>query len=69
MNRLINLILVFVAGCHAGQTSVLDLFPDTGVQDSGGKASCSFSYAPSGSTWVDGVHEEDVFLASIQSEG
>ena len=53
--------------------SVLDLFPDTGVEPVEGSAdaesSITFSYVPSGSTWREGLNEEDVFYASIKGDG
>lgn len=53
--------------------SVLDLFPDTGVEPVAGSAdaesSCTFSYVPSGSTWREGLNEESVFYASIKGDG
>ena len=48
--------------------SVLDIFPDTGVPSVPGKASCSFDYAPCGSTWHAEVSEKQVFLASVKSK-
>ena len=53
--------------------SVLDLFPDTGVEpvegSAGAVSSITFSYVPSGSTWREGLNEEDVFYASIKGDG
>jgi len=57
-----------LSACQVRQSSVLDVFPDTGVNPGSGKTVCSFDYQSSGSAWVDGIHEEDVFFASIQSE-
>jgi len=62
-------------GCNASvsssetqdtQHSVLDLFPDSGLRSDAVKTSCSFTYAPSGSEWTEGVDEKQAFLASIQ---
>lgn len=49
-------------------TSVLDLFPDLGVSQKSGAASCSFEYEPCGSTWNKDVNEEDVFLATLKAD-
>ena len=48
--------------------SVLDLFPDLGVSQKSGAASCSFEYEPCGSTWNKDVNEEDVFLATLKAD-
>jgi hypothetical protein len=56
-----------LSACQAKQASVLDIFPDTGVEAVPGNAACSFEYEPSGSAWTDGVDETQVFLASIKS--
>ena len=54
-------------------SSVLDLFPDTGVEPLEASAevesSCSFSYVPTGSTWRETLDEKDVFFASIKGDG
>jgi hypothetical protein len=60
---------LLLIGGAAQAASVLDVFPDTGVPGAAGKSSCTFTYAPSGSSWTDGVNEKDVFLASIQGDG
>ncbi|VGO18345.1 hypothetical protein [Pontiella sulfatireligans] len=60
--------LLFSAGVVQG-ASVLDIFPDTGTAPVAGSSSCSFDYKASGSTWTEGIHEEQVFLASIQGDG
>lgn len=60
---------VLFSACYTHAVSVLDLFPDTGVPSRSGEASCSFDYAPSGSTWNPSVSEAHVFLASIKGSG
>jgi len=65
--------LLFGGAAHLGLSEaragdVLDIFPDTGVAPVPGQATCSFDYAPSGSTWHEAVKEEQVFLASIKSD-
>ncbi|MDF7824636.1 hypothetical protein P4B35_11480 [Pontiellaceae bacterium B12227] len=65
-------LVVLLAGtsvCMAGAASVLDIFPDTGISPVSGSSSCSFEYEASGSTWTEGVHEGQVFLASIKGDG
>jgi hypothetical protein len=46
---------------------VLSAIPSGGATQSDGNTTCSFDYNPSGSTWVEGVSEEDVFFASMNS--
>ena len=47
--------------------SVLSAIPGGGATQSDGNTTCSFDYNPSGSTWIAGVSEEDVFFASMNS--
>lgn len=47
--------------------SVLSAIPGGGATQTDGNATCSFDYNPSGSTWIAGVSEEDVFFASMNS--
>jgi len=47
--------------------SVLSAIPSGGATQSAGNTTCSFDYNPSGSTWIAGVSEEDVFFASMNS--
>ena len=47
--------------------SVLSAIPGGGATQSDGNTTCSFDYNPSGSTWIEGVSEEDVFFASMNS--
>jgi len=49
------------------ESSVLDLFPDSGLPPSWEETTCTFVYKPSGSEWNPGVDEKQVFLASIES--
>ena len=49
------------------ESSVLDLFPDSGLPPSWEETTCTFTYKPSGSEWNPGVDEKQVFLASIES--
>ena len=49
------------------QSSVLDLFPDSGLPPSWEETTCTFTYKPSGSEWNPGVDEKQVFLARIES--
>jgi hypothetical protein len=46
---------------------VLSAIPGGGFTQSAGNATCSFDYNPSGSSWIAGVSEEDVFFASMNS--
>jgi hypothetical protein len=46
---------------------VLSAIPSGGATQSAGNTTCSFDYNPSGSTWVGGVSEENVFFASMNS--
>ena len=46
---------------------VLSAIPGGGAAQSAGNASCSFDYTATGSTWNDGVSEEKVFFASMNS--
>lgn len=64
--------LIYAAGMVGSQArvaSVLDLFPPSGVTAARGKTDCTFEYRASGSTWVAGVNEKAVFLASIKGDG
>ena len=62
-------LLEGVQGSTAQESSVLDLFPDSGLASSAKDSSCSFTYKPSGSKWKETLNEEDVFLASIKGDG
>jgi len=62
-------VTILLSVCHTHAASVLDIFPDTGLKTAPGKSSCTFDYKPCGSTWSDGVHEDQVFLASIKGDG
>lgn len=66
---LICLVGVSAEEPAAGLSSVLDLFPRSQLASSTTEATCSFTYAPSGSQWAEGISEEDVFLASLQGDG
>ncbi|MCX6975658.1 MAG: putative Ig domain-containing protein, partial [Verrucomicrobia bacterium] len=46
---------------------VLSVIPRGGATQSPGNVTCSFAYSPSGSTWNEGVSEEKVFYASMNS--
>ena len=46
---------------------VLSAIPGGGAAQSAGNASCSFDYTATGSTWNDGISEEKVFFASMNS--
>ena len=62
------LFALLVANPAIAQNSVLDVFPESGVASNAASATCSFDYAPSGSTWVEGIDEENAFLASLKSD-
>ena len=49
------------------QSSVLDVFPESGNAPAPEEVTCSFNYQPSGSVWNPRVDEKLVFLASIKS--
>ncbi|MDF7806603.1 hypothetical protein P4E94_04075 [Pontiellaceae bacterium B12219] len=63
------ILIPLVSAATIQAASVLDIFPDTGLPQKKGSASCSFTYQPSGSTWIEGVSEEQVFLAAIKGDG
>jgi hypothetical protein len=46
---------------------VFSAIPGGGAAQSAGNSTCSFEYTPSGSTWNDGISEEKVFFASMNS--
>jgi len=63
-------VVLAVENPQAG-TVVKDIFSvlpaGSALTQSPGNATCSFNYQPSGSTWIEGVSEEDVFFASMNS--
>jgi hypothetical protein len=64
------LAAALLSGCqNTTATTVLDIFPETGVKGTLGQSSCSFAYEPSGSTWVEGAREEQVFMAAVEGDG
>ena len=71
VRALITCLGFSIVGTNAQSSSVLDLFPASGLTDSSPKteSSCSFEFKPCGSTWVKGIDEKDVFLASMQGDG
>ena len=65
-----ELEVVLEVGNSVESFTVGDVFsaiPGGGAAQSAGNATCSFEYTPSGSTWNDGISEEKVFFASMNS--
>lgn len=58
-----------LVGCQSRAASVLDIFPESGLKSGAGSAVCAFDYEPSGSQWIPGIDEKQVFLASVQGGG
>ena len=74
--RIFLTVLALLLACLCGsgfaapdlkQSSVLDVFPESGNAPAPDETTCSFSYQPSGSVWTPGVDERLVFLAGIKS--
>lgn len=61
-------LLLAITACKTEAGSVLDIFPATGAASKVTEATCTFEYEPSGSTWIEGVDEQSVFLASMKSD-